>query len=104
MRPTSAWLRSWTNSFQIVTRMGSMVGACLFQWPKLNVLEPAVGAMVLQADITGVGVVLVGDVELVRRAIGTLVRFRKLRQVDMVDFLAIQDHVNQAAGTSDFDM
>ena len=64
--------------------------------PKFDVLKPAVRAVVLQTDITGPGVHIVGDVKLVRCAVWALLGLSKGRQVDVVHFVAIQSHIDLA--------
>src|SRR5262249_5773184 len=58
----------------------------------LDVLEPARRAVVLQADVALPRMVLVGDVELVLRAIGADVRLRPLVGVHPRHLLAVQLH------------
>jgi hypothetical protein len=62
---------------------------------QLDVLEPAIGPVVLQADIARARMIFVGDVELVRCAVWPLVRLGPLVQVHVVDFFAIELHVYQ---------
>ena len=45
---------------------------------KFDILEPAVSSVVLQADITSARVLIIGNVEFVRGAVGPLIGFRKL--------------------------
>ncbi len=60
--------------------------------------------MVLQADVAFAGMVLVGDVELVRRAVGPLVLLRPLIQVHVRHLLAVEFHVDQILVAGDDDV
>src|SRR5438874_2135418 len=71
---------------------------------KFDILEPAISSVVLQADVTSARVLVVGNVELVRCAIGPLIWLGKLIQIDVVYLLSIQHHINDAAGTSDLNL
>src|SRR6266404_8568664 len=71
---------------------------------KLDILEPAVSSMVLQADVTSARVFIVGNVELVGCAIGPFIGLGKLIQIDVIYLLSVERHLDDAAGTSDFDM
>src|SRR6266478_2217107 len=55
----------------------------------LDVFIPAVRAMVLQADISGAGMLFVNNVKFVGSAIGAFVLFGELVEVDVVDLLSI---------------
>src|SRR5262249_48267126 len=75
----------------------------------LDVPEPAGRAVVLQADVAGPGMVLVGDVEFVLRTVGAAIGTRPLVEVHPGDRLAVEldsdpgavagdDHVIPLAG------
>src|SRR4051794_34912691 len=79
------------------------------QGQELDVLEPAGGAVVLESDVALTGVVLVGDVELVGRAVGATVGGGPLVEVRAGDGLPVErdgdpravagdDHVVPLAG------
>src|SRR2546428_14157009 len=76
----------------------------LAQRSKFDILEPAVSSVVLQADVASARVFTVGNVELVRCAIGALIGLGKLIQIDAIYLLSVERHIDDAAGTSDFDM
>src|SRR5947208_8107182 len=76
----------------------------LFRWTELDVLEPAIGAVVLQADIAPMRMGFVGHVELMFRTVGSFVRLGELIQVEGVHLLPIQNHADHAPGTGHFDM
>src|SRR5689334_18899766 len=76
----------------------------LLQWPQLDVLVPAVAAVILQADVAFAGMVLVGDVELVRRPVGPLVLFGPLVEVHVRDLLAVELDVDQILVAGDGDV
>ena len=58
----------------------------------LHVLEPAVAAVILKAEVAGAREFADGDVaELVARSVGPLARLVPLVQVDRRDFLAVED-------------
>ena len=60
--------------------------------------------MVLQADVTDMRMVLIGDIEFMWCAIGTLIRLGELIQIDVIYLLAIQNDVDHAPGALDLDM
>ncbi len=62
----------------ILRSIGRSRSRCGTEEPKLDVLVPAVAAVVLQADVSRARMILVGDIEFVSRAIGSLVRFLPL--------------------------
>src|SRR2546425_9190030 len=76
----------------------------LAEQSKLDILEPAVGSVVLQADITRARVFTVGNIEFVGSAIGSLIGLGKLIQIDVVYLLSVERHVDDATGTSDLDV
>src|SRR3954464_14987181 len=71
------------------------------QGPELDVAKPAVAAVILQADISPARVVLVGDVELVLRAVGAPIRLGPVVQVHARDDLAVEFHLDQAPVAGD---
>ena len=52
------------------------------QRANLDVLEPARRSVILQANVAVFGMVLVGDIEFMRRPIGPFVRLSELIQID----------------------
>src|SRR5260370_619601 len=64
----------------------------LLQRQQLDILVPAVLAVVLQANVALARVVLVGDVELVVASVGTFVRSSPLIEVHAGDGLAVEFH------------
>lgn len=60
--------------------------------------------MVLQADVAASRMILVRDVELVRRAVGPNIRLRELVEVHVRHVLAIEHDVDQVLVARDLDV
>ena len=71
----------------------------VFQGENLDILEPDVSAVILQADMANPGVIFKSGVELVTGAIGSLAGNPEISQVDRIDAFPVESHDNAGART-----
>ena len=74
------------------------------QWQQLDILIPAIAAMILQPEIPLTRMSLISHIELVHRPIRTLIHFRPFIKVNSIDFLAVQFDLKSIAVAGNQDL
>ncbi len=75
------------------------VRASLLQGENLDVLEPNIGAVILQADIAGPWMIFVSEAKLVLRPIWPKSGLFEVREIDRVHSFAVEDDNDFGSGT-----